>query len=190
MNSWRHSDSSTVRTRLLQHRLCLWNAHHPWTRYILFPSLRSVVVSFLSRNGQQISRTTKGPKWNPPQVLLRFVPVVYHRVTSYGTAWYSRKPWSQKKTSRNNCLEAALHWSLFKFFSNKSVRSIGGLRIVERACPHLVPGNQFLGTGTKWCCFHTLSTRYETVFIVTPFRPVMKLDMSLVTSTNWSSGLP
>ena len=116
MNSWRHSDSSTVRTRLLQHRLCLWNAHHPWTRYILFPSLSSVVVSFLSRNGQQISRTTKGPKWNPPQVLLRFVPVVYHRVTSYGTAWYSIKPWSQKKTSRNNCLETALHQSLFKCF--------------------------------------------------------------------------
>ena len=116
MNSWRHSDSSTVRTRLLQHRLCLWNAHHPWTRYILFPSLSSVVVSFLSRNGQQISRTTKGRKWNPPLVLLRFVPVVYHRVTSYGTAWYSIKPWSQKKTSRNNYLETALHQSLSKCF--------------------------------------------------------------------------
>ena len=36
-----------------------------------------------------------------------------------------------------------------------------------------VPGNQCLGTGTKWCCVHTLSTRYVTVYIVnstqTPF---------------------
>ena len=70
MNSWRHLDSSTVRTRLLKHRLCLWNAHHPWTRYILFLSLCSVLVSFLYRNAQQMSRTTKGPKWNPSQVLL------------------------------------------------------------------------------------------------------------------------
>ena len=58
------------------------------------------------------------------------------------------------------------------FFLNKSVRLIGDLRIVERTCPHLVPGNQCLGTGTKWCCVHSLSTRSETVFIVTPFRLV------------------
>ena len=175
MNSWRHSDSSTVRTRLLQHRLCLWNAHHPWTRYILFPSMSSVVVSFLSRNGQQISRTTKGPKWNPPQVLLRFVPVVYHRVTSYGTAWYSIKPWSQKKKHRET-IASKQHSTNHSpsVFSNKSVRLIVDLRIVERACPHLVPGNQCLGTGTKWCSVHSLSTRYETVFIVTPFRPVRR----------------
>ena len=36
-----------------------------------------------------------------------------------------------------------------------------------------VPGNQCLGKGTKWCCVHTLSTRYVTVYIVnssqTPF---------------------
>ena len=31
-----------------------------------------------------------------------------------------------------------------------------------RGCPHLVPGNQCLATGTKWCCVHTLSTRYVT----------------------------
>ena len=59
-------------------------------------------------------------------------------------------------------------------FSNKSVRLIVDLRIVERACPHLVPGNQCLGTGTKWCCLHTLSTRCETVFIFTPFRSVRR----------------
>ena len=59
-------------------------------------------------------------------------------------------------------------------FSNKSVRLIVDLRIVERACPHLVSGNQCLGTGTKWCSVHSLSTRYETVFIVTPFRPVRR----------------
>ena len=36
-------------------------------------------------------------------------------------------------------------------------------------------GNQCLGTGTKWCCVHTLSTRNVTVYIVTPFRPVSSL---------------
>ena len=41
-----------------------------------------------------------------------------------------------------------------------------------RGCPHLVRGNKCLGTGTKWCCGHTLSTWYVTGFIVTPFRPV------------------
>ena len=30
----------------------------------------------------------------------------------------------------------------------------------------------WLSTGTKWCCGDTLSTRYVTVYIVTPFRPV------------------
>ena len=158
MNSWRHLDSSTVRTRLLKHRLCLWNAHHPWTRYILFRSFCSVLVSFLYRNAQQMSRTTKGPKWNPSQVLL---VTTESQVTELpGTAENVDR---RKKTSRNNCLEAALHQSLFKFFSNKSVRLIGDLRIVERSCPHLVPGNQCLGTGTKCCCVHTLSTRWDCV---------------------------
>ena len=40
-------------------------------------------------------------------------------------------------------------------------------------CLLFVPGNQCLGTGTKWCCGHTMSTRYVTVYIVnssqTPF---------------------
>ena len=43
-----------------------------------------------------------------------------------------------------------------------------------RGCPHLVLGNQCLGTGTTWCCVHTLSTRYVSVYIVTPFRPVRR----------------
>ena len=47
--------------------------------------------------------------------------------------------------------------------------SVGGCL---RGCPHLVIGNQCLGTGTKWCHVHTLSTRYVTVYIVIPFRPV------------------
>ena len=41
------------------------------------------------------------------------------------------------------------------------------------ACLLFVPGNQCLGTGTKWCCVHTMSTRYVTVYKVnfsqTPF---------------------
>ena len=40
-------------------------------------------------------------------------------------------------------------------------------------CLLFVPGNQCLGTGTKWCYGHTMSTRYVTVYIVnssqTPF---------------------
>ena len=35
-------------------------------------------------------------------------------------------------------------------------------------------GNQYLGTGTKWCCVHTLRTQFVTVYIVTPFRPVRR----------------
>ena len=29
--------------------------------------------------------------------------------------------------------------------------------------------NEYQGTGTKWCCFHTLSIRYVIVYIVSPF---------------------
>ena len=29
--------------------------------------------------------------------------------------------------------------------------------------------NEYQGTGTKWCCFHTLSIRYVIVYIVAPF---------------------
>ena len=43
-----------------------------------------------------------------------------------------------------------------------------------RGCPHLVLGNQCLGTDTKWCCVQTFSTQYVTVYIVTPFRPVRR----------------
>ena len=32
--------------------------------------------------------------------------------------------------------------------------------------------NEYQGTGTKWCCFHTLSIRYVIVYIVAPFLPV------------------
>ena len=41
-----------------------------------------------------------------------------------------------------------------------------------RGCTHLVFGDQCLRTNTNWCCVHTLSTRYATVCIVTPFLPV------------------
>ena len=43
---------------------------------------------------------------------------------------------------------------------------------LKRGCPHLVLGNQCLGTDTKWCCVHTLNTRFVTVFIVTVQRKV------------------
>ena len=36
-----------------------------------------------------------------------------------------------------------------------------------------LPRNQYLRTGPKWCRkVHTVSTRYATVYIVTPFLPV------------------
>ena len=38
-------------------------------------------------------------------------------------------------------------------------------------CPHLVPCNQCLGSGTKWCCVHNLSTLYATVFLITQLSP-------------------
>ena len=44
-----------------------------------------------------------------------------------------------------------------------------------RGFPHLMLGNQCLGTSTKWCCVHTLITRYVSVYIVTPFRPLSSL---------------
>ena len=60
-----------------------------------------------------------------------------------------------------------------------------------RGCPHLEPGNQCLGTGTKWCCVHTVSTRYATAYIVTPFIPVRRhflKNMSLATITKpWTA---
>ena len=54
-------------------------------------------------------------------------------------------------------------------------------------CLLFVPGNQCLGTGTKWCYGHTMSTRYVTVYIVnssqTPF-----LSWSLAASTKqWTA---
>ena len=60
-----------------------------------------------------------------------------------------------------------------------------------RGCPHLGPGNQCLGTGTKRCCVHTESTRYSTAYIVTPFLPVSRhffKIMSLATITKpWTA---
>ena len=49
-------------------------------------------------------------------------------------------------------------------------------RILLEGCAHLLPGKQCLGTSTKLyrCCVHTLRTRYITVHIVTPFRPVTR----------------
>ena len=43
-------------------------------------------------------------------------------------------------------------------------------------CLLFVPGNQCLGTGTKWCCGHTMSTRYVTVYI---FKSDAILDLNL-----------
>ena len=40
---------------------------------------------------------------------------------------------------------------------------IGQINEGIRDCPHLVPGNQWLGTGTKRCCVHTLSIRCVTL---------------------------
>ena len=118
MNSWRHSDSSTVRTRRLQHRLCLWNAHHPWTRYILFPSLSSVVVSFLSRNGQQISLNDERSQMKSSSSTFAICACCLPQSHKLRNCLVQQKTLitEKKKTSRNNCLEAALHKSLFKFF--------------------------------------------------------------------------
>ena len=43
-----------------------------------------------------------------------------------------------------------------------------------RGCPHLVLGNQYTGSSTKWCCVHTLSTRHVSVYIVTSYRPARR----------------
>ena len=40
---------------------------------------------------------------------------------------------------------------------------IGKINDWRWGCPHLVPGNQWLGTGTKRCCVHTLSIRCVTL---------------------------
>ena len=55
---------------------------------------------------------------------------------------------------------------------NKGLSTLGpwepvtGYRHKTVLCSHLkypvVLGNQYLGTGTKWCCVHTLSARYVT----------------------------
>ena len=37
---------------------------------------------------------------------------------------------------------------------------------------HLRNENEYQGTGTKRCCFHTLSIRYVFVYLVAPFLPV------------------
>lgn len=131
MNSWRHLDSSTIQTQLLKHRLCLWNAHHPWTRYILFPSLCSLRLGFIP-----VSQcTTKSPKWNPPQVLLRFVG---HELRNC--------PVHQKTLITEKNIEEE-----FPLKQHSTNHSYGDLRIVERGCPHMVLGNQCLGTRTKYC---------------------------------------
>ena len=60
-----------------------------------------------------------------------------------------------------------------------------------RVCPHSEPWNQCLGPGTKWCCVHTVSTRYATAYIVTPFLSVRRhffKNMSLATITKpWTA---
>ena len=59
-----------------------------------------------------------------------------------------------------------------------------------RGYPHLVIGYQCLGAGTKWCCVHTLSARYMTVSIVTPFRPVRRHFETWAYQREQSCGLP
>ena len=61
-----------------------------------------------------------------------------------------------------------------------------------RGCPHLVLGNQCLGTGTKWCCVHTLSTRYVSVYIsysISPCQPPFS-NLGLAARTKQWIGLP
>ena len=162
MNSWRHSDSSTVRTRLLRHRLCLWNAHHPWTRYILFPSAQSWLHSCLVMANKCPER-----RKIPNEILLKYFCDLCRLFTTESQVTElpgAAENLSHRKKHRGTIASkwrSTNHSS--SFFSNKSVPLIGDLRNVERASPHLVPGNQCLGTGTKWWCVHTLSTWYETV---------------------------
>ena len=37
--------------------------------------------------------------------------------------------------------------------------------------------NEYQGTGTKWCCFHTLSILYVIVYIVAP-EAILKQELS------------
>ena len=48
------------------------------------------------------------------------------------------------------------------------------LRNCPGNCPHLVPENQCLGTGTKLGCVHRLSTWYVTAYIITPFNSLRR----------------
>ena len=60
-----------------------------------------------------------------------------------------------------------------------------------RSCPHLVLGNQCLGTGTKCCCVHTLSSRYVKSCVHRyPISPCQTSfwNMSLATNTKkWNA---
>ena len=51
-------------------------------------------------------------------------------------------------------------------------------------------GNNSLGTSTKWCCVHTLSSRHVTVYIVTPLHPVGSHLKTRAWQRVRSSGLP
>ena len=132
------------------------------------------MVSFLSRNGQQISLNDERSQRKSSSSTFAICACCLPQSHKLRNCLVQQKTLiTEKKKHRGTIASkqrSTNHSS--SFFSNKSVRLIGDLRIVERACPHLVPGNQGLGTGTKWCCVHSLSTRSETVFIVTPFRLV------------------
>ena len=54
------------------------------------------------------------------------------------------------------------------------------LRNYPGNCPHLVPENQYLGTGTKWCCVHRLSIWYVTAYIITRFHSSSRLSTGIV----------
>ena len=72
------------------------------------------------------------------------------------------------RTGKNCCqLLNSFHSSQHSWIYSYWVSSLGSF-------PHLVSTNLWLGTGTKCCWVHTLSTWYVTVYIVTPFRPVRR----------------
>lgn len=42
----------------------------------------------------------------------------------------------------------------------------------HKCCPHLVPDNQCLSSGRKWCYVGILRTRFVSVYIIISFYPV------------------
>ena len=102
----------------------------------------------------------------------------------FGTVIFPLPGWNRKKPPKFTDLRE--RWRLKGFPSR--FHPLQGWRF--RDCPHLVPCNQCLGSGTKWCCVHNLSTLYATVYIISQLSPCQTpfWNMSLTVMTKqWTA---